>query len=987
MHPPGKPGLAATRLKAQASLIALGVGLGLSGLPAFAQTMPNGGSVVAGSATITQSGNGQLTIRQTTDRGVINWRDFSVGAGGRVEFQQPSTSSATLNRVTGSTSSTIAGQISANGQVFLINPNGIQITPTGTIRSGAFVASTMDIRNDDFLSGRLAFQGNGSSAAVTNQGTIEVAPGGSVVLMGGRVANDGTIIANGGRVGLVSGERVTVDLQGDGFLQVSVPTADSDRATALIRHTGRIQANGGRVEMRAATTADVARAAINVSGTIEARTVRRTEGGVLFGAEPGAPAPAAPTTVQRGTVVIDGGPAGSVKSTGTIKASGGSERGGDITIAGGVVALAGSLDVSGGTTGGTISVDGGSRLDVTGSLTANGGVAGGRIDLTGDTVYLTSATLTAAGGDVGGLIRVGGGFQGGKLKENAPEIEATFVTRWGDLPALRSAQTMVADAGTRIDVSGGQTGGTVVVWSDNATTMLGSITATGALSGGSVELSASSDLLNVDLARLALGAGGQVLLDPRDITVTTAGSAALASNDQFADNPASSVQINPTAITALLNVGTSVTLQANRDITVSSAIAANNTSGNGGNLTMQAGRSITISAAITTDNGNLSLTANETTAAGVVNAQRGTGTAVLTFSGQTITAGTGAVSILMNTGAGLTTPTSGNITLGTIASAGSVNVTYSGPTAAGLTVINGNITASGDVSFSDRNLRVTSNSVITSTAGTVSWAGEATGKTIAATAGTPTISFVQGTATTRFGRMDTADAARLTIGQVTASRQYGDANPTVNTPLRLISGTLNGGDTVANILTAASTTTTWGAGSPPAATANVGSYGYTVSATGSLAITAGQGNGVFINTTPQAGTLSVTAAPLTVTANAQTKVYGNADPTLTFAATGFKNGETSAVLTGALSRAAGETVAGGPYAINQGTLAGTNYTITYTGANLTITAAPLNVVAAAKTKVYGDADPALTYTATGFKFSDTAATVLTGGLTRTAGQA
>ena len=136
------------------------------------------------------------------------------------------------------------------------------------------------------------------------------------------------------------------------------------------------------------------------------------------------------------------------------------------------------------------------------------------------------------------------------------------------------------------------------------------------------------------------------------------------------------------------------------------------------------------------------------------------------------------------------------------------------------------------------------------------------------------------------------------------------------------------------------------------------------------------------------GTLTVTPATLDVTADAQTKVYGAADPTLTYVATGFQFSDNEAsVLTGALTRAAGEQVAGGPYAISQGTLAAnSDYTISFTGNSLTITPATLDVTADAQTKVYGAADPTLTYVATGFQFSDNEASVLTGALTRAAGE-
>ena len=128
--------------------------------------------------------------------------------------------------------------------------------------------------------------------------------------------------------------------------------------------------------------------------------------------------------------------------------------------------------------------------------------------------------------------------------------------------------------------------------------------------------------------------------------------------------------------------------------------------------------------------------------------------------------------------------------------------------------------------------------------------------------------------------------------------------------------------------------------------------------------------------------LNITPAAITVTADAQTKVYGQADPTLTYKVTsGALVG--SDAFSGSLARAAGETV--GNYAINQGSLAlSNNYTLTYTGANLTITPAAITVTADAKTKAFGQPDPALTYSVTSgaLKFSDT----FTGSLTRVAGE-
>src|SRR5205814_1987987 len=105
--------------------------------------------------------------------------------------------------------------------------------------------------------------------------------------------------------------------------------------------------------------------------------------------------------------------------------------------------------------------------------------------------------------------------------------------------------------------------------------------------------------------------------------------------------------------------------------------------------------------------------------------------------------------------------------------------------------------------------------------------------------------------------------------------------------------------------------------------------------------------------------LSITPATLTVTTNSQTKIYGNSDPALTFATTGFKFSDTEAsVLTGSLPRAPGENVAS--YAIALGSLAANvNYTIAFTGSSLAITPATLTVTTNSQTKIYGDSDPTL----------------------------
>jgi len=242
---------------------------------AQAQQLPSGGQVAAGSATIGSASGGAMTITQGSDRAVINWHDFSVGAGGKVDILQPNVGSALLNRVTGTATSTIAGQINANGQVFLVNPNGILITPTGSVKAAGFVASTLDLGDSAFMNGEITVSGRGGS--VVNQGTISIVKGGFAALIGGKVDNSGLILAPLGKVALGAGTRATLDLEGDGFLQVALPASDSGVAMS-----GRIVADGGAVVISAAQAVDAARSTVNLSGVIEARGFESKGGTVVL---------------------------------------------------------------------------------------------------------------------------------------------------------------------------------------------------------------------------------------------------------------------------------------------------------------------------------------------------------------------------------------------------------------------------------------------------------------------------------------------------------------------------------------------------------------------------------------------------------------------------------------------------------------------------------------------------------------------------------
>jgi len=374
------------------SVIALSIG------SASAQKLPQGGAVVSGQAIIGVPSANSLTINQSSARAVIDWNSFSVGQNSSVNFIQPNSSSATLNRVTGSATSTIAGQITANGQVYLVNPNGIAITSTGSVSvGGGFVGSTLDMSNADFNSGQMNFSGRSASASVANAGAISAGPGGYVGLFGGTVSNSGTITVPLGRVAIGSGEKIVMDPTGEGFLQVALPTgATAANGRALIDISGQISTYGGSIAIKAATAQNAVRDAVNVSGIVSAQSA----------------------SGRNGNITLGGGLGGSVAVSGQLKAIGGKgEKGGTIAVTGNKVALKGAtVDASGGAGGGTVEIGGDPQgtgalqraaqtdVDQTSSISANAidSGNGGNVTVWSDSTTTFGGRIFSKGGAQGG---------------------------------------------------------------------------------------------------------------------------------------------------------------------------------------------------------------------------------------------------------------------------------------------------------------------------------------------------------------------------------------------------------------------------------------------------------------------------------------------------------------------------------------------------------------------------------------------------------
>ncbi|SVD79654.1 uncharacterized protein METZ01_LOCUS432508, partial [marine metagenome] len=128
----------------------------IGGFPTLVYALPQGGTISSGAGTIDTSGS-SLTVNQTTDKIIINWESFSVGNNESVIFLQPDSSSSALNNVLGTSRTVVEGNLAANGQIVLSNPNGIYISPTANISVTGLIASTLKISEQDFLDGLYKF--------------------------------------------------------------------------------------------------------------------------------------------------------------------------------------------------------------------------------------------------------------------------------------------------------------------------------------------------------------------------------------------------------------------------------------------------------------------------------------------------------------------------------------------------------------------------------------------------------------------------------------------------------------------------------------------------------------------------------------------------------------------------------------------------------------------------------------------------------------
>ncbi len=305
-----------------AALLAAGSFVLLSA-QALAADLPTGGNVVAGAGSISQSGS-SMTVNQSTGKMAVDWQSFSIGQGNTVTFNQPSASAVALNRVLGSDVSVIQGALKANGQVFLVNPNGVLFTPTAQVNVGSLVASTLNMSTADFMTGNYKFDSAlhnaGEGSAVINQGNITAVGdgtgGGTIALIAAKITNTGTLTADKGNVLLGAGSKVTLDMGGPVKLEVTQGALET-----LIANGGAIRANGGTVLLTSKAAGDLAASVINNTGLIEAQSLATGEQGEIILFAHGGTTNVEGTLDATGGFVETSGQALNIPSTTAIKAA------------------------------------------------------------------------------------------------------------------------------------------------------------------------------------------------------------------------------------------------------------------------------------------------------------------------------------------------------------------------------------------------------------------------------------------------------------------------------------------------------------------------------------------------------------------------------------------------------------------------------------------------------------------------------------------
>jgi filamentous hemagglutinin family protein len=517
-----------------ASIAAFGAAPGL----ALAQ-LPTGAVVVHGTAPITSS-EGQMTIVNSANA-VLNWQSFSIGTDNSVHFQQPGAASKVLNRVVGNDPSSILGSLSSNGEVWLVNPHGVLFGNQARIDVGGFVASTLGVTNDDFLTGRNRFGVAGTHGGdVLNQSTLTTSFGGRVWMIGGAVRNEGTIETSGGQIVLAAGQ--SIDLVDSGMpnvtVRVSAPENEAVNLGSLLAPSGgSIDVHGAIVNQSGIVRADSV-----VSGSA-GRVILRAEGDVRLGGGSVISASAIANSNSQGGSVLIESINGTASVQGDVLAFSEHSRGGQVQVLGREVNVgrAGEamIAVRGNRGGGTALIGANTGLD---APRAQHTFVEGRIDASatdegdGGTIVITSDGSTQAYGPLNASSGYNSNGVGGRIETSGVTLDVGGdINLWGAAGAgswlARAANITVANRSGALPRAGDGQASTSATGADSVidNNLIGAALAYGARvelqANGEGSAGQSGNIIvagDIDVrgssasgAALALEARGAIVLEPR----------------------------------------------------------------------------------------------------------------------------------------------------------------------------------------------------------------------------------------------------------------------------------------------------------------------------------------------------------------------------------------------------------------------------------------------------------------------------------------
>ena len=310
---------------------------------------PYGAQVVNGNVSINTQGN-NLTVTNSPNS-IINWQGFSIASNEAVRFIQQSSLSAVLNRIIGQDPSRIFGMLQSNGRVFLVNPNGILFGQGAQVNVNGLVASTLNISNQDFLTGKYNFTTGTVAGSIQNQGTITTPSGGKIYLIAPDIENSGIINSPKGDIILAAGHSVQLidSLDPDIAVVVSAPEDKAVNLGQIMAQSGRVGIYGGLIKQSGVVNADSA--VVGENGRIFFKATKDVT--LDAGSRTSANGP------QGGEITIQS-ESGTTLVSGTVTATGNDGKGGDIQILGNHVGLIDNaqIDASGKSRGGTVLIGG-----------------------------------------------------------------------------------------------------------------------------------------------------------------------------------------------------------------------------------------------------------------------------------------------------------------------------------------------------------------------------------------------------------------------------------------------------------------------------------------------------------------------------------------------------------------------------------------------------------------------------------------------------